>query len=408
MSRNTLSSLIRAAALVGVVGLSAACDAPWSDPTIWPYTTTNPMTDFGREIHTLYATITYVVLAIFALVTVLLAFVLVRYRDDGSAENPVQIHGNTQMEIGWTLAPIAIVLVLIMPTIRTIFLIADAAPTGVTADDGTFKQTVEIRAVGKRWWWAFDYINEGFSTGNQIAIPDDRPVSLQIVSDTVIHSFWVPRLGGKRDAVPGRVNRIWFNMEQDIERGAPQHLRGECAEYCGEAHALMRFEVLAMDGADFDTWVGEYQSGPEFADESVKTAGEAAFMEGGCIACHAVTGNEAAMGTIGPDLTFFGDKRYLGAGVHDLFGKTSLASQGVDVTDRRSILKAWIRNPNQLKPGTALLASGAPRVDGMVIPKAGLDGILSEDEFAEDKLDAIVTYLLAQESSFPLRPTSMD
>lgn len=407
MSR--LNSLLSRSALA-LAALSMGGCALWTDETIYPYTTTAPITDFGREIHELYALITYIVLAVFVLVTVLMAYVLVRYRDDGSEGNPEQIHGNLQMEIGWTLGPIFLVLVMIIPTIQTIFRIADAPPAGATVEDGTFKPTVEIRAVGKRWWWAFDYINEGFSTGNHIAIPDDRPVSVQIVSDTVIHSFWVPRLGGKRDAVPGRVNRIWFNMEKDIPKGAPEHLRGECAEYCGEAHALMRFEVMAMDGSDFDQWVAEYQRGPEFEDEGMKERGEAAFLAGGCIACHKVTGNDAANGKIGPDLTFFGDRRYLAAGVHDMFGPNSLhrtPDPVADPSDRRQILKKWIRHPDSMKPGTARLANGEPRFDGMVIPKdANKDGVLSEEELSEDTLDAIVDYLFAQESSFPLRPVT--
>lgn len=401
---------IRTALLGLVVSGLAACEAPWADHDVYPYTTTAPMTDFGSSIHELYALVTYIVLVIFVLVSVLLAYTLIRFRDDGSTENPEQIHGNTQMEIGWTLLPIFIVLTMIIPTIQTIFKIADTAPTGVELADGTFKQTVEIKVVGKRWWWAFDYVNEGITTGNHLAIPDDRPVSLQITSDTIIHSFWVPRIGGKRDAVPGRVNRIWFNMEEDILEGQPEHIRGECAEYCGEAHALMRFEVMAMDGRDFDKWVREYQQGPKFADASVKEKGEKAFMDGGCIACHAVTGNDAAMGQIGPNLTFFGDRRYIAAGVHDMYGKNSLkystldGTPGLDVNGPREVLKAWIRHPNKLKPGTALLANGALRSDGMVIPKAGADGILSEEEFSEEQLDHLVDYLLAQESSFPLRP----
>lgn len=398
------ASLVAAA---GVVTATSAVAAPWSDPEVYPYTTTAPLTDFGRWTHELYAEITYIVLLIFALVTVLLAVTLFRFRDDGSEGNPEQVHGNIQMELGWTIMPIIIVLYLIVPTVQTIFKIADAAPDGVTAADGTFKETVEIKVTGKRWWWDFEYPAYGIRTGNQIAIPDDRPVSLRITSDTIIHSFWVPRLGGKRDAVPGRINRIWFNMEHDVPKGEPMHLRGECAEYCGEAHALMRFEVIALDGADFDKWVAEYQKGPAFADESVKTAGEAAFAAGGCVACHMVTGNEGAVGKIGPDLTFFGDRRYIGAGVHDMFGPHSLADNGVTGEGAATVLEAWIRTPNALKPGTAKLANGKPRIDGMVIPAdTNQDGVLSTDEYSAEQMQALVTYLLSQQSSFPLRPAN--
>ncbi len=417
MSANTLRWLARAGLLAAAATL-AGCEL-WPYEAGYPYTTTDPISDFGQATHDLYAKVTYVVLVIFALVTALLAYTLIRFRDDGQPGNPEQIHGNTQMEVGWTLLPIFIVLTLIIPTVRTIFQIADAPPLGardadgqllVDADGKPLKPTVEIKAIGKRWWWAFEYVNDGIMgagdpdpglvilTGNQIAIPDDRPVSVLIESDTVIHSFWVPRIGGKRDAVPGRTNRIWFNLTEDVAPGEPMHIRGECAEYCGEAHALMRFEVLALDGADYEQWVREMKE-PRPLAADIKDKGEAAFTEGGCVACHMVTGNKgASAGRIGPNLTAFGDRRWIAAGVHDMYpnGRS-------DTTRARELLKQWIRHPNSLKPGTALLDNGTPRFDGMVIPKAGADGILSEDEFPEDKLDAIVDYLLAMQTSFPLQ-----
>lgn len=400
---------VRRAMGSGTAGLAALALLPgctlWPYEDGYPYTSTDPISDFGLYTHELYAQVTYIVLAIFVAVTILLAYTLVRFRDDGQPGNPEQIHGNIQMEVGWTLLPIFIVLTMIIPTIQTIFKIADAAPAGamdesgavILGEDGTpAKPTVEIEVIGKRWWWAFEYVGTNVVTGNHFAIPDDRPVSLLITSDTVIHSFWVPRIGGKRDAVPGRINRIWFNLTEDVAPGEVMHIRGECAEYCGEAHALMRFETIALDGADFDTWLAQYSEGPTL-DASVRSKGEAAFASAGCIGCHAVTGNEQAMGQIGPDLTFFGDRRWLAAGVHDLY-----PNGRADDARARELLTQWIRNPNALKPGTALNANGTPRFDGMVIPAAGPDGILSEEELSSDKLDAIVDYLLAQQSDFVL------
>ncbi|MCB9680238.1 MAG: cytochrome c oxidase subunit II [Alphaproteobacteria bacterium] len=393
--------------VLGATGL-AGCELwPYNNGQ-YPYTTTDPISDFGMYTHELYAQITWIVLVIFAAVTALLAFTLLRFRDDGQPGNPEQIHGNTQMEIGWTLLPIVIVLFLIVPTVRTIFVIADAPPAGaidpasglVMRDDAgePVKKTVEIKVIGKRWWWAFEYVNEGIVTGNQFAIPDDRPVSLLITSDTVIHSFWVPRIGGKRDAVPGRMNRIWFNLQQDVQPGEVEHIRGECAEYCGDAHALMRFEVIALDGADFDRWVTEYQAGPKLAGD-VKTKGEAAFAAGGCIGCHAITGNDQANGLQGPNLTFFGDRRWLAAGVHDMYpnGRS-------DATHAHDLLTQWVRHPDSLKPGTTKHDEESRALDGMNIPvDRSNDGILQEDEMSTEQLDAIVAYLLAQTSSYPIQ-----
>lgn len=387
--------------LAAVAFLATGCEL-WPNASGVHYTTTDPISDFGHATQTLYATITYIVLVIFVLVSILLAVTLVRFRDDGQPGNPEQIHGNTQMEIGWTLLPILIVLSLIIPTVRTIFKIADAPPAGgvdpvtgevlLDEDGRPAKPTVEVRVIGKRWWWAFEYVNEQITTGNHLVVPDDRPVSLLIMSDTVIHSFWAPRIGGKRDAVPGRVNRLWFQLDLDVPKGEPEHIRGQCAEYCGEAHSLMRFEVLALDGEDYDDWVAEYQEGPTFADASVKAKGEEAFGAGGCTACHSITGNPGAVGAIGPNLTFFGDRRYVGAGIKDLYGGA----------DTQAVLTDWIRHPDAIKPGTAILGSnGEARFDGMVIPLAKGDGILSEEDLSKDTVDAIVAYLLAQKSSFP-------
>lgn len=412
--RSLLGAAVRTLALATAGAVLAGCDLWPADQ--YPYTTTQPLTDFGMLSHVLYAQVTYIVLVIFVLVSILLAFVLVRFRDDGKGGNPEQIHGNTTMEIGWTLAPVGIVLLMIVPTIRTIFLQQDTPPVGATNEAGEvlrdeagniLKPTVEIKVTGKRWWWAFEYVGTGVVTGNQFAIPDDRPVSLLIQSDTVIHSFWAPRIGGKRDAVPGRVNRIWFNLKKqvvegretglDIQPGTIEHIRGECAEYCGEAHALMRFEIVALDGTDFDKWIAEYKAGPT-VDAALVSAGEAAFSEAGCTGCHAITGFKSAIGVQGPNLSFLGDRRWLAAGVFDMFpnGRT-------DDAKAKELLHQWIVNPDSLKPGTTKVNNPSRALDGMNIPAdRNGDGILQEEEFPAAKVDAIVAYLLAQKSSFPL------
>lgn len=392
------------AALLALVTLPACELWPYKDAAgniQHPYTTLDPISDFGQYTHELYAMITYIVLAIFVVVSILMAYTLVRFRDDGSEDLPEQIHGNTQMEIGWTIAPIFIIIVLIVPTIQTVFKIADAAPQSVTVD-GVEKKTVEINVIGKRWWWAFEYIESGVVTANQFRIPDDRYVSLSITSDTVIHSFWAPRIGGKRDAVPGRMNRIWFKLtELDLPAGEQELIRGECAEYCGEAHSRMLFDVVAMDGPDFDSWLEEMKTPATFADASVQSKGETAFTNGGCIGCHAIEGNDLALGIIGPNLTRFGDRKYAAAGIVDLYPDGS-----EDQEHARAMLRQWIVNPNSLKPGTTQSANASRALDGMNIPldKNG-DGILSDDEMSAGNfnVDDVVEYLLAMQTTTPLR-----
>jgi len=356
----------------------------WPADAGYPYTTTEPITDFAMATHELYASVTYIVLVIFALVSALLAYTLIKFRDDGSEGNPEQIHGNTQMEIGWTLIPVFIVISLIIPTVRTIFQIADAAP----------EDSIEIKVTGMRWWWAFEYVESGVVTANQLHIPDDRPVSFQITSDTVIHSFWVPRLGGKRDAVPGRVNRIWFNFleeEFSLEPGETEEFLGECAEYCGEAHALMRFTTIAMDGPDFDAWIERMQEGPFRPEQmaanadlaKIKEDGEAAFSSGTCVTCHSITGNDAATGVIGPNLTAFGERRMLAAGLDRLRnseGEPVAMDDGEDAFTAH--VSQWLRDPDSVKPGTTQMSNPSRGIDGMNIP-----------ELSEEQIATLVAYL---------------
>ncbi len=411
MSTSSVHAWLRRAMAVVAAASLAGCDAL---PTLWPakdgypYTTTDPISDFGLLSQHIYVTITVVVCVVFVLVSILLAVTLIKFADRGTPGNPEQVHGNITMEIGWTIAPIGIVLFLIVPTIRTIFLQQDAAPIGAKDENGQvlmgedgkpLRPAVEIKVIGRRWWWQFEYVNEGIATSNQFAIPDDRPVSLFLTSDTVIHSFWAPRIGGKRDAIPGRVNRIWFNLTKDIAQGQPDHIRGECAEYCGEAHSLMRFEILGLDGADFDKWVSEYKVAPTFADASIKQKGEEAFSAAGCTGCHAISGFAGAKGTQGPNLTFLGDRRFLAAGIKDMY-----PNGRADQATARAVLTQWITDPNSIKPGTTKSANASRALDGMNIPAdANGDGILQPEELAPEKVDAIVSYLLSQTSSFPLQ-----
>ncbi len=367
MTPRDIRPTLRSAASSAAALLALSACRPWPASDGYPYTTTDPVTDFAWASHDLYATITYVVLVIFVIVTALLAYTLVRFRDDGSPGNPVQIHGNIQMELGWTLLPVLIVIGLVVPTVRTVFEIGATAPQ---FSEKNGKPTVEIEVVGKRWWWEFRYVGTGVVTGNEMHVPDDRPVSLLITSDTVIHSFWVPRLGGKRDAVPGRVNRIWFNMTEDIKPGEPVTYPGECAEFCGEAHAYMRFYAVVHDGDEFDAWLEGMKKPTQFADASVKEKGEKAFTEGGCIGCHAITGMAAATGRQGPNLTQFGHRKMLAAGI---------------VENTPENLAQWIRDPNSIKPGTTKEANPSRALDGMNIPV----------KLTEEQITDLVAYLQA-------------
>jgi cytochrome c oxidase subunit 2 len=345
---------------------SSVCASIWlSGCSLWPseqnpFSTVDSSSDFNDAIIEVYSLITWITCIVGVLVAILMAYVIIKFRDDGLPGNPEQIHGNTTMEIGWTLIPVVLVIFMVVPTISTIFEIADAAP-----DDA-----IEIRVVGKRWWWEFEYIEEGIVTANEIHVPAGTPVNLLIESDSVIHSFWVPRLGGKRDAVPGRINRMWWTIKDEVAPGETIRYRGECAEYCGESHALMRFDVIAHDDAGYAEWVELMKAPPIVADAAIREAGEEAYAAGGCVGCHALTNIDGAVARIGPNLTRLGIRQRIAAGTME---------NSVDN------LASWIENQEEWKAGTSYDKLGNPRFDGMLIPV----------ELSEQQVDALATYLSA-------------
>ncbi len=172
------------------------------------------------------------------------------------------------------------------------------------------KNSLRIAVSGEQWWWRVRYRPEHGSAvdlANEIRLPVGEPVEFQLTSPDVIHSFWIPSLGGKVDMIPGRVNRLSLHP---TKTGV---FSGVCAEYCGTAHALMAFRVVVLSKADFAQWL-ERQSQPAPAPgESIAVRGQELFLSNGCGACHTVRGS-AADGVVGPDLTHVGSRLSLGAG----------------------------------------------------------------------------------------------
>lgn len=169
---------------------------------------------------------------------------------------------------------------------------------------------LEIRVTGEQWWWRISYRGpdgEALADANQIRVPVGRDIDIALESADVIHSFWVPSLGGKTDMIPGRRNRLRLKAER------PGIYRGQCAEYCGGPHALMAFEVVAMPADAFDAWLRK-AAGPG-SDPATPQAekGREVFIAAGCGGCHAVRGTQA-VGRIGPDLSRVGARRFLAAG----------------------------------------------------------------------------------------------
>jgi cytochrome c oxidase subunit 2 len=195
---------------------------------------------------------------------------------------------------------------------------------------------LRIRVVGEMWWWRVAYLDESGEavavSANEVHVPTGRPVELMLTTADVIHSVWIPTLAGKLDMIPGRENRLLLEAER------PGEYRGQCAEFCGRQHALMAFDVVAHEPADYEQWLAR-ESAPAGSPEAEDARhGQDVFIAFGCGGCHAIRGTEAA-GTIGPDLTHVGSRRMLAAGTLDN-----------DV----GALSAWIHDSQAIKPGNRM------------------------------------------------------
>ena len=203
-------------------------------------------------IDNLFSPIPIIAIVIGIVIIIATIFIALKYRyREGVNDNPKQIHGNTPLEIGWTIVPALLLAVIVVPTVSTIFDLADSP----TAD------VLQVTVIGKQWWWQFEYTDAKVVTADELVIPTGRKVHLKLKAcednvGNVIHSFWVPELSGTRDVVPGRTNEL------TLEADNPGTYLGQCKEYCGLSHADMRFRVIAMTPSDCQEWVSGQQQGP--------------------------------------------------------------------------------------------------------------------------------------------------
>jgi cytochrome c oxidase subunit 2 len=179
------------------------------------------------------------------------------------------------------------------------------------------------------------YPEHGVTTANEIHIPAGQSIEVRLRAEGIIHSFWVPRLHGKMDMVPGRTNSIWLHADE------PGVYRGQCAEFCGVQHTKMAFLVVAQSPGDFDQWVANQRRAATDTLPAQAQAGRALFMALSCRTCHTIRGTEAA-GRLGPDLTHVGSRR-------------TLAAATVDNSPEN--LARWIREPDTIKPGSQMPAT---------------------------------------------------
>ena len=338
-----------------------------------PQDTTKPGGPISTSIQDLANPVFYIAIGIGIFVYGLILFASFKYRRRNDDDIPKQVHGNTAMEIGWTVAPAALLAVFGFLSVGKIFDIAEEP-----------KDAYEIAVIGHQWWWEYRYpapgetkldakidrlVNEGKGlearletkgavvvNANELHIPAGRNIRLQIHSGDVLHNYWVPKLSGKIYAIPGKINKLTLKAyEKDGVDGAPKFIYGQCAEFCGTSHANMRLKVVVNSANDFDAWLAN-QSGPPVTDTALSAQaaeGKKLFAgSAGCTACHIADNSSktnyqvvdpkthAITGRIGPNLTHFGSRKHFAGAIAE-----------ASVTN----LKAWLRNPQAFKPGARMV-----------------------------------------------------
>ena len=319
--------------------------------------TLKPAGPNAREIKTLFVPVFWVAVAVFVIVEGGIVLILIRFRHRRDGERmPPQIHGNSKLEIGWTIAPAIILAFVMVPTVSLIWKLAAPPPT----------DAMHVTVQGHQWWWGFEYTDGDMQTdygskgpivvADVMVIPVGRPVYLSLSSVgglisgpnppttadfQVIHSFWVPQLAGKQDVVPGRTNTILLSADH------AGTYTGQCAEFCGLEHAMMKFRVVALDQTPWKAWVASQKNPAVTPTDPQAAAGMNLFLNplsdnrGSCITCHAIGGTEAGS-PAAPNLTHFADPN------HQCF-----AGCDWDTIDQAA-LEAWLRNPNAVKLGAKM------------------------------------------------------
>ncbi len=405
----------------------------------YPNSTFNHTTDFNTSIDSLWDKLLFWGTIVFVGVEAALIYVIIKFKRRPGGADPKPVHGNTMLEILWTGIPAVILIVIAIPTVRTIFATqAKAAP-----------DALQVEVIGHQWWWEFRYPEYGITTANELYLPKGRTVNFSLTTVDVLHSFWIPQLGGKRDLITNRTNYLWFTPNDDL---ATQALNGFCAEFCGLSHANMKFRAYTVEPEEFERWA-QHQARPAVFPATVAASvGAAALppdgameiaMEGGdaqdslnmaaavtapidaalepyvfpreklpayviptmprptniafddavlaqgdaergreiysrssCIGCHAIAGNPMSVSKVGPNLTHVASRHTIASGFY--------------VNDGRN-LALWIKNATKMKPGSLMPAIGIGERDMVLKTEVtAARGGLTDPQIAD-----IVAYLQA-------------
>jgi len=385
MTRRRRLALLSAPLALVLFASACAADAPQD--------TMEPQGPIARSIDNLFNGVFIVAVVVFILVefgTLLLLAKFRRRKDDTDDDLPAQTHGNFKLEILWTIIPAVLLGVIAVFTLFTLFDIDRRDPDALA-----------VQVTGQQWWWEYTYDTDGDGeftdedvlTANDLIIPAGQDVNLEVGSNDVIHSFWIPALNGKKDAVPGRSHPLRLNADE------PGTFVGQCTEFCGLSHGYMRQRVIAMTPDDFDTWL-EGQIGEADAPDGGEAEAGAQLFATQCSGCHLArgvnddefaeqgNGEELLVSGNAPDLTHFASRGVFAGGILDLWidqdDDSIVEADEIGAVFNRGALEAWLRDPPAEKPmdAPALPEPGGEKIRGM--PDLNLP---------EEQIDQLVDFL---------------
>ncbi|HYW50142.1 MAG TPA: cytochrome c oxidase subunit II [Gemmatimonadaceae bacterium] len=398
-----------------IVGLAATAGAQQ-----YPNTTFNYTTELNEATTKLWDNLLFWATIVFVVVQVGILYIIFKFKARPNSPEPAHVHGNTALEIAWTAIPAVILAFIAVPTVKTIFMTQAKAPANA----------LQVEVIGHQWWWEFRYPEYGITTANELYLPVGRPVNFKLNTQDVLHSFWIPRLGGKRDLISNRTNYLWMTPRDSM---ALKALNGSCNEYCGDSHANMRFRAFTVTPEQFASWAA-HQKGPavygavtpkapavtpavagaavttksgqvgaELANAAAPAPvgfvfprekldpstlptratpssiafpaglqgdaerGRQVYSRSSCIGCHKISGNPSSAGVIGPNLTHFGSRYTFAGAIYE---------------NNTENLVRWIKNAPAMKPGSLMPAIGTGEYNPAIKAKVTMGG-LSDQQIAD-------------------------